>query len=146
MAKKLNFELVPDSCWCSNLRTILSKKQWDYIRKDAIERAGKKCSICGKQTSRLEAHEQWIYDEEKCVQKLSNVIAVCKDCHSAIHIGRTSLVGDVESAENHYMKINDCSYAEMRKDLGQANIEHQRRNKKSDWKLDLSWLERFILE
>lgn len=48
MAYKLNFELVPDGCWKNNLRTILSKAEWDFLKKDARERAGGKCAICGK--------------------------------------------------------------------------------------------------
>ena len=32
---KLNFELVPDSCWYSNLRSILSPAQWDVVRREA---------------------------------------------------------------------------------------------------------------
>ena len=27
---KLKIELIPDGCWGSNLRAILSKKQWDF--------------------------------------------------------------------------------------------------------------------
>ena len=47
---KLNFELVPDGCWYSNLRSILSKRQWDFLKSEAKERAGGKCMICGKKT------------------------------------------------------------------------------------------------
>ena len=36
---KLNFELVPDSCWYSNLRSQLPKEVWDRIRKKAYARA-----------------------------------------------------------------------------------------------------------
>ena len=86
MKRKLEFELVPDGCWGSNLRTILSKKQWDFIRADAKERAGGKCMICGKKTNRLEAHEKWDYDIIKGVQVLKDVIAICHDCHSVIHL------------------------------------------------------------
>ena len=143
MERKLNFELVPDSCWYSNLRTILSKKQWDFLREDAKKRANYKCAICGRPVKRLEAHEQWSYDEEKGVQKLENIIAVCHDCHSVIHIGRTQLVGDIERAEKHYMKVNGVSYVEYIKDLGKANEDHQRRNLVAEWKLDLSFLERY---
>lgn len=141
---KLNFELVPDSCWYSNLRSILSAKQWDFIKKDAKERAGGKCMICGRQSSRLEAHERWEYDEKNCVQKLVDVVSVCHDCHSVIHIGRTQLVGNIERAEKHYMKVNNCSYAEYIKNLGLANDIHKRHNLISEWKLDISWLERFV--
>lgn len=144
--KKLNFELVPDGCWYSNLRIVLSKKQWDFLRKDAKERAQGKCMICGRKTPRLEAHERWSYDEENGIQKLEDIIAVCHDCHSVIHIGRTQLKGNVIRAENHYMKVNGCSYVEMRKELGIANEVQKRRNLVSEWKLDLSYLKRYINE
>lgn len=142
--RKLNFEILPDGCWGSNLRTILSKKQWDFIKKDAKIRAQGKCVICGKKTDKFDAHERWVFDEENGVQILQDVIAICKDCHSTIHIGRTQLLGNVERAENHYIKVNGCSYAEMRADLGKANEEHKRRNLVSEWKLDISWLKRFV--
>ncbi len=141
---KLNFELVPDSCWYSNLRSILSAKQWDFLKKDAKERSEGKCAICGRKTNRLEAHERWEYDEENCVQILSDIVAVCHDCHGVIHIGRTQLMGNIERAENHFMKVNGCSYAEYISSLGKANEKHRRLNQISEWKLDLSWLERFV--
>ena len=100
--------------------------------------------ICGRSAKRLEAHEKWSYDEKNKVQKLEDIIAVCHDCHSVIHIGRTSLVGNMERAEKHYMKVNACSYTDFLKDLGMANTQHQRRNEIDDWKLDLSYLERYI--
>ena len=144
MEHKLNFELVPDSCWYSNLRSILSKKQWDFIKADAKERAAGKCMICGRKTDRLDAHEKWSYDIKNGVQKLEDVLAVCRDCHSVIHIGYTQLKGNEERAEKHFMKVNDCSYAEYRKALGEANELHKLRNSVAEWKLDLTYLKRFI--
>lgn len=143
MEFKLNFELVPDSCWYSNLRSILSPAQWNVVRKEAYARANSRCAICGTPANRLEAHEQWEYDEENNIQKLKNVVAVCKDCHSVIHIGRTSLMGGEERAAEHFMKVNGCSYAEYRKALGEANEAHRRRNLVPEWKLDLSYLKKF---
>ena len=140
---KLNFELVPDSCWYSNLRSILSPAQWDVVRREAYSRAGGMCMICGAPVKRLEAHEQWSYDEEKHIQKLENVVAVCKSCHEVIHIGRTQLMGEEERACAHFMKVNGCSYAEYRKALGEANAAHRRRNQVPEWKLDLSYLKKF---
>lgn len=141
---KLNFELVPDGCWYSNLRAILSKKQWDFLSADIRKSANGKCSICGRKTDRLEAHEVWSYDEKNAVQKLENVVAICKDCHSVIHIGRTQLLGDEERAEKHFMKVNNCSYAEYRKALGQANENHKQLNLVSEWKLDLTWFKKWL--
>ncbi len=140
---KLEIELVPDSCWYSNLRSILSPAQWDFVRRDAYSRADGRCMICGAATKRLEAHERWEYDEENAVQRLKDVIAVCRDCHEVIHIGRTALTGRGEEAERHFMKVNGATYAEYRKALGEANAAHRRRNAVPEWKLDLSWLKRF---
>lgn len=141
---KLNFELVPDSCWYSNLRSILSPAQWDYIRKDAYARAGGKCMICGAPSKRLEAHERWEYDEKNAVQKLVDVVAVCHACHEVIHIGRTQLLGGEERAAEHFMQVNGCNYAEYRRALGKANEEHRRRNLVPEWKLDLTYLKKFL--
>lgn len=143
MEFKLNFELVPDGCWYSNLRSILPKCEWDKIKKDAKNRSNGICSICGKKTDRLDAHEVWSYDIEKGIQKLENVVAVCKDCHSVIHIGYTQLKGNIERAEAHFMKVNNCSYAEYRQELNRANLLHKERNKVAEWKLDATWLKRF---
>ena len=143
MKKKLDFELVPDACWGYNLRTILSKKQWDFLKKDAKQRAGGICSICGKKTDKLDAHEVWSYDEKNAIQKLEDIISVCKDCHSVIHIGYTHLKGDIEKAEKHYMKVNNCSYVEYRNALGKANDRHRQLNQISEWRLDLSYLKTY---
>ncbi|MBE7083579.1 MAG: hypothetical protein E7373_03135 [Clostridiales bacterium] len=145
MEYKLNFELVPDGCWYSNLRSILSKAQWEFIRNDARERAGGRCMVCGKKSNSLEAHERWSYDEKNGIQKLEDVVAVCKDCHSVMHIGHTQLKkGNIEKYENHFMKVNNCTYAEYCKALSDANAEHRRRNLVSDWKINLNYLRRYI--
>ena len=144
MNLKLNFEFVPDGCWKQNLRTLLPKELWEFLRADAKNKSNNKCAICGKTTNRLEAHEKWSYDVDKGVQKLEDIIAVCKDCHSVLHINRTYLKGDAIKAEDHFMKVNDCSYAEFRKAMGEANDKHKELNKVSEWVLDLSFLKRYV--
>lgn len=140
---KLNFELVPDSCWYSNLRSALPKEAWDKIRKKAYARADGKCMICGTPSTRLEAHEQWEYDDGNNIQKLKNVVAVCKPCHEVIHIGRTQLMGREKEACEHFMAVNHCTYAEYRKTLGEANAVHRERSR-HEWQVDVSNLKDFI--
>ena len=135
---KLNFELIPDSCWASNLRTLLKPEIWDAIRKEAYARAGGRCMICGRPETRLEAHEVWSYDIENELQRLEDVVAVCHDCHSVIHIGRTQLVGDEERAIRHFCAVNECGYPDYVKALGEANALHRKRNEVGDWKLDIA--------
>ena len=140
---KLEFELVPDSCWYINLRSALPKEVWDIVRKKAYARAGGRCMICGAPTSRLEAHEQWEYDDKNGIQRLKNIIAVCRPCHEVIHIGRTQLMGREREASEHFMKVNGATYAEYRKALGEANTLHRERSKR-EWQTDISALMDFL--
>lgn len=42
------------------------------------------------------------------------------------------------------MKVNNCSYSEYRKALGDANQRHQALNKVSEWVIDLEYLRRYV--
>jgi hypothetical protein len=88
----------------------------------------------------LDAHERWTYDEESNTQILAEVVAICRDCHAVIHIGRTQLMGGEAKASEWFMRVNQCSYADYRTALGKANDDHRRRNRVSEWKIDLTWL------
>ncbi|MBO7369115.1 MAG: HNH endonuclease [Clostridia bacterium] len=140
---KLNFELVPDGCWYSNLRSILKPAQWDVVRREAYSRANGRCMICGRPAKRLEAHEVWSYDLNTQTQKLENVIAICHSCHSVIHIGRTQLIGEEEKAIAHFCKVNGCNYSDYIRALGDANAKHRERNAVGEWKIDLGYLKKF---
>lgn len=137
---RLNFELVPEECWYSNLRSVLSPAQWDIVRKDAYQRANGKCMICGRYARRLEAHEKWSYDEEKALQKLETVVALCHRCHEVKHISRTQLMGRGGEAMEWFMKVNGCSQMEFHEALGKANEEYVRRNRIEGWAMDITWL------
>lgn len=141
--RKLCFQVIPDGCWKVNLHELLPKSAWDHIKKDVKTRAAGKCEICKKDCARLDAHEVWSYDVKRGVQKLENIVAICRDCHDSIHINRSYLVGRGEKAEDNYMKVNGVSYAEMKADLKAANEKNAERNAVSEWKLDLSYLKRY---
>ena len=132
---KLDFQLVPDGCWYTNLRSALPKEAWDRLRRAAYARAGGRC--------RLEAHEVWGYDDEKHIQKLENVIAVCPACHAVIHIGRTALLGKEPEAQAHFMKVNGCTQSEYHAALGEANRVHAERSR-HEWVTDISKLKELL--
>lgn len=140
---KLDFELVPDSCWKINLRSILPPAHWNFIKAQTKLEQNNTCAKCGKKTSKLDCHEVWEYDREKKVQKLVGVIGVCRDCHEVIHIGLTSLKGKEDKASEHFMKVNNCSYAEYRKALGRANEENALNNKVYEWQLDINYIKKY---
>ena len=137
---KLDFEMVPEECWFSNLRSVLKPDDWDKVRRFAYAKAGYRCEICGVQ-ARLEAHEVWSYDDEKALQKLERVTALCPACHEVKHISRTQLMGRGMDAMEHFMKVNGCSQMEFHAALGEANEEYRRRNKVEGWVTDVTWLE-----
>ena len=137
---KLTFEMVPEECWYSNLRSVLKPADWDIVRKEAYARAGGRCSICGR-PARLEAHEKWSYDEERALQKLEDVIALCRSCHEVKHISRTYAMGRGVDAMEHFMRVNKCSQMDFHAALERANEEYLRRNRVEGWVTDISWLE-----
>ena len=132
--------MVPEECWYSNLRSVLKPADWDIVRKDAYARAGGRCSICGR-PARLEAHEKWSYDEERALQKLEDVIALCRSCHEVKHISRTYAMGRGVDAMKHFMRVNKCSQMDFHAALERANEEYLRRNRVEGWVTDISWLE-----
>lgn len=140
MCRKINFEMIPENMWYCNLRHILTKSQWDKIRKDAYEKSNGKCVICNRKVKRLEGHELWNFDEENGVQKLTDVIALCSICHKTIHIGHAQIIGKLDACLQNYCKINNCSMNECMEDYKKAFEIWNKRNK-INWRLDLTWLE-----
>ena len=136
---KLTFELVPEECWRGSLYHALSPADWDRVRKDAYKRAGYRCRICGAK-GRLEAHEKWSYDEEKALQKLEDVMALCHSCHEVKHIGRTQMMGRGADAMEHFMRVNKCAQMDFHAALAEANEEYLKRNRIEGWVTDVSWL------
>jgi len=144
---KLNIELVPQTTWCVNLRSLLRKKDWDFLRRRQYQLAGHVCEICGD-TSRnqgcsydLECHEQWHYDDETHRQVLVGLVGLCKHCHEVIHFGQTELRGRGQQAIQHLLKVNHCSYEDaldLIKDAQRKWIERSSHL----WEVDVSWLEK----
>lgn len=116
--RKLSFQLVPQTSWYSNLRSLLPS--WsevsNYIRKDCI------CSICGskKPMNELHAHEVWYYDDVTHTQHLKYIICVCENCHNSIHIGHSNVEGIGDKALQHYIKINNLTKEQADRDYKEA--------------------------
>jgi hypothetical protein len=110
---KLTIELVPSSCWYSNLRNKVAPPVWDAIRKKAYKDAGYRCAICGA-PGRLFCHELWQYDDDRHIQSLVGFIALCELCHMVKHIGFAGIRAmdgelDYDALIEHFMAVNKCS-------------------------------------
>jgi len=79
---KLTCELIPKSCYYSNVRTVLPTSVWNRLRKESYAKANFKCEICkDKGTNQgykhdLECHEVWQYTTSG-VQLLKELVSLC---------------------------------------------------------------------
>jgi len=147
---KLTIELVPETSWFTNVRSIVSSVEWDNIRKKCYKDAGYKCEICNGQGSKwpVECHEIWEYNDTDHTQILTGLISLCPDCHRCKHPGLARIHGKLDLVISHLMKINfpdidptDNSYAHNMVDeafvLWRNRSSHQ-------WKLDVSYLDDYL--
>lgn len=144
---KLTIELVPSSCFYSNVRTVLPKKEWDRLRKESYKKANYKCEICkGSGLNQgykhaLECHEIWEYrsDGKTNIQHLKGLISLCPRCHQAKHIGRTIAIGKKTTIFKHIAKINKWTTKMVENYVGACFQEHKLRSK-IKWKLNINVL------
>lgn len=142
---KLTVELVPKTCFFSNVRSTVSSSEWDLIRFISYKHANNKCEICGatglKQgyKHRVECHEIWEYDETNKVQILAGLISLCPLCHQVKHIGRSFAIGRQIEVFEHLMKVNKWNHRQVVDHVADAFMIYKERSK-HQWKLDLSLL------
>jgi len=147
MKLKLQIEMIPESCHGSNVRTNVSKRDWDIIRRAVYSKEEMYCHICGElcPTGYMDAHEVWKFNRRTHVQKLIDIIGVCKACHSVIHFGRAQKLGYEKEATRQWWKVNGDDLLGIRiefdNELMEAKIKYLDLNKIKDWKLDLTFIE-----
>tara|TARA_Y100000310_G_scaffold194428_2_gene194410 strand:+ start:5346 stop:5843 length:498 start_codon:yes stop_codon:yes gene_type:complete len=137
----LTVELVPSTSWGNNLRSRLSKNDWDKLRRAQYAKAGNRCEVCDGRGPRhpVECHEIWSYDDVRCVQTLDGLIALCPDCHKVKHLGFAFVKGKGEQALRHLSRVNDWGEAETVAYADAAFAQHAARSAQQ-WTLDLEWL------
>ena len=139
---KLDIELIPQTAWGSNLRKMLSKNDWDKIRKAVYQKENMHCHICGCMCTSMDAHEVWDFNEHTHVQKLVDIIGICKDCHNTIHLGRAEKIGLGQQAKEHFLRVNQCDRLDLQESIMMAQDRFRRLSAVTDWKLDLSFIEK----
>ena len=141
---RLTAEMIPEPCWYKNLRKMLKRKEWDIIRKKIYERAGYKCEICNSQ-GKLHAHEVWEYDDEKKVQKLAGLIALCSRCHLVKHLAFAEISDRIDIAATQFCTVNDCDLADWEVARDRVREQFRERNR-HEWTTDVSWVDNFLKE
>jgi hypothetical protein len=134
-------DLVPSSCWFTNVRSCVDQKDWERLRRMIIRRARHRCEVCGasedRQTSRwLEAHERWAYDEATHVQSLRRLVCLCTNCHTATHFGLAQIKGNEAAALAHLRTVAGMSAREVQNHIDAAFAMWRKRSS-VNWTLDL---------
>jgi hypothetical protein len=149
---KLTIELVPRSSWYTNVRSQVSKAQWDVLRKRQATLAGHQCEVC--QDSGLhqgykwpvECHEIWDYNDDTHTQTLNGLISLCPRCHKVKHAGRTIYVEhDLVLVVNQLMKVNSMSEDQVH-DYVLKSLEQWKSRSQFDWTVDVSLLDNFSMK
>lgn len=144
MNSKILIELVPKTCFYSNVRSSVSSADWDIIRKDAYKRYNWSCSVCHCK-GRMEAHEIWHYDDVNHIQKLHDVVAVCNGCHMLYHLGFASVKGKLPQAMTRLAKLNGWT-RELTSEFVDIVFEIHSQRSRHKWAADLSWLDRYNIK
>jgi hypothetical protein len=140
-APRLTVELVPKTCWFSNVRDRVSRENWDRMRSQVYEHAGRRCEVCGGRGSKhpVECHEVWEYDERTAVQRLVRMIALCPACHEVKHMGLAGIKGRGEIAAAHLAEVNGWTPQVTARYINQAFAVWEGRSART-WSLDVSAL------
>lgn len=137
-------DLVPQSCWFTNVRSCVAERDWERLHRLVVNRAGRKCEACGRREDRdakrwLEAHERWHYDDERQVQVLKRIVCLCTDCHTATHFGLAGIKGKGEEAFAHLRTVTGMSEDEADDHISAAFDVWKQRSLRQ-WTLDLTML------
>lgn len=141
---KLTIELVPSSSFYNNVRSAVTKAQWDIIRKQVYSKAYDLCEICGGTGPKhpVECHEIWSFNDKTLIQKLDGMIALCPNCHSVKHYGLAQIQNKHENALKHFMKVNSISKKKAEKYIAEAFMIWSKRSSKN-WTVDISILKEY---
>jgi len=145
---KLTIELVPKTAWYTNVRSNVSKDQWDRLRKKSYALANNVCEICGDSGKNqgykhnVECHEIWHYDDTTKNQTLTGLISLCPYCHKCKHPGLAQINGELNIVINQLMKVNNITKNEAEKLLDDAFTIWKERSK-YEWNLDISYIQNY---
>lgn len=137
----LTVELVPQTCWGSNLRSILSGPEWVRCKDYAKALSGGRCIVCGGVGKRhpVECHEAWEYDDQRHVQTLTGLLALCPDCHKCKHAGLAESRGELPLVVAHLQRVNGWNATQVKLYLEHVFEVWAQRSTRT-WDLDTTWL------
>lgn len=141
---ELFVDLVPRSCWFTNVRSCIDAGSWARLSRLTRERAHHRCEICNACAAKerkvfLEAHERWDYHPTTHVQSLRRIVTLCTPCHLVTHWGYAQVSGRERLARAHFKAVAGIGDQEVSRRVEAAFALWGDRSRQS-WSLDLSML------
>lgn len=135
---RLTLELVPTSCWYSNVRSNVTAETWNRLQEHCFHAAAYRCEICGGvgPAHPVECHEIWDYDDAQHIQHLAGLVSLCPACHQVKHMGRALQTGAGIAALQHLARVNALPVAEAVAIVQRALVCCQERSRHA-WTLDV---------
>jgi 5-methylcytosine-specific restriction endonuclease McrA len=138
---RLTIELVPQTCWFSNVRSEVSSADWTRLKHETFQSAHYQCEICGGRGPQhpVECHEVWQYDDENHCQTLIRLMALCPACHECKHIGFAHTRGRGPIAAKHLANVNGWTIEQTVAYIDECFAVWQQRSQ-WEWDLDIGYL------
>jgi hypothetical protein len=147
----LTLNLIPRTMWGKNVRAAVSATTWANLRwglgaslylreRHEIDFPAE---ICNAKRRGLDLHEEWVFDDNKKVQRLDRFLAICSSCHLAKHLGHANLMGKLDEALDHLAAVNSISRQAAVTQATEA-LEKWSERSQHAYELDLSFLETII--
>lgn len=137
----LRVELVPSTCWLSNVRSYMTRHYWAKLAAEVAEDGKHLCEVCGGRGRQhaVECHEVWLYDDVRRVQMLLRLQALCPLCHKVKHLGHTIAIGREEMAMHWLGKVNRWESTQTASYVDAVFAQWAARSR-FEWTLDLTVL------
>lgn len=152
----LRIELVPRSAWWQNVRSHVSRKDWEKCKQYArAKTADGSCIICGSsgyeqgRNYPSEAHEIWGYDDETSTQTLVDIIPLCPLCHQCKHLGHTRQHASPDhwaTVIEHLQSVNRWTDEQTLSAVELAFAIWDLRSQVPRWHLDIGFLKTIGIE
>jgi len=104
-------DLMPKTCWWTNLAHLLQPSEWTRLQRLVCTRANNTCETCGKEGLELQPERErhiegrWEYRSASQLQRLVRVLLLCDNCYYSTRMGLARIKDRSESATTHLTKI-----------------------------------------
>lgn len=143
MTLRLEIELIPASCWYTNVRSNVKAATWERLQSTEFQRSNHRCEICNSTGPNhpVELHEKWFFDDARQIQVLVGMLVLCPSCHSVKHFGLAMEKGKTAEILNWLTQVNKIDVNDALIHV-QKSIQIFQIRSQFQYRLDLGYLKK----